>query len=228
MTPIDPETIGCILFDCDGVLIDSEIVSARVDAELFARHGYPITAEEVAHRFAGMTGPAIYDYVGEQVGRPIPQDVRDATDAEIDRRLSTELELISGADRLLAACIRPRAICSNSSTERLELSLARVGLAGAFNGHVYSALSLPGIRPKPAPDVYAHAADRLGFSADAAIVIEDSPHGVASGKAAGMRVIGFTGGSHAVNGHDRRLIEAGADVIATSMAEAAAILGVRI
>jgi HAD superfamily hydrolase (TIGR01509 family) len=196
------------IFDCDGVLIDSEIVSARVDCEFLRQLGYEATPEELAYRFAGLTTERIFQLVGEELGRSVPETlIRDAERAT-DERLAAEVEAIAGVHDMLDRLDGPRCICSNSRPERLEVSLIKAGLWDRFRPYVFSARDVG--RGKPAPDVFLHAARVFDVDPAEAIVIEDSVAGVTGAVAAGMRVVGFTGASHSWPGHGEALIEAGA------------------
>jgi HAD superfamily hydrolase (TIGR01509 family) len=199
-----------IIFDCDGVLIDSEIISARVDCEFLRDYGYEITPEELAHRFAGLTTEKIFELAGEEIGRPIPKEVIRRAEVETDRRLGEEVDPIPGVHEMLDALDGPRCICSNSRPERLKISLAKAGLWDRFRPYVFSSREVGEGRGKPAPDVFLHGAKLLEFDPADTIVLEDSVAGVTGGVAAGMRVVGFTGASHSWPGHGEALMDAGA------------------
>jgi HAD superfamily hydrolase (TIGR01509 family) len=199
-----------IIFDCDGVLIDSEIISARVDCEFLREYGYEITPEELAHRFAGFTTEKIFQLAGEEIGRPIPKEVIRRAEVETDRRLGEEVDPIPGVHDMLDRLDGPRCICSNSRPERLKISLAKAGLWDRFRPYVFSARDVGEGRGKPAPDVFLHAARELDADPAETIVLEDSVAGVTGGVAAGMRVVGFTGASHSWPGHGEALMDAGA------------------
>ena len=208
-----------LIFDCDGVLVDSEIISARVDAEILARHGYEVTAAELAHRFAGLTTQLIFERIAEETGRAFPDTlIRDAQD-ETDRRLGKEVDAIAGVDLMLDRLDDPRCICSNSRPERLEITLRRAGLWDRFRPYVFSAEAVGEGRFKPAPDVFIHAAQVLDTDPAETLVIEDSVAGVTGAVAAGMRVIGFIGASHTWPGHADALTDAGALTTVRRMAD---------
>ena len=202
-----------IVFDCDGVLIDSEIISARVDCEILGELGYECTPEELAHRFAGLTTERIFELAGEEMGRPVSQEIIRRAERDTDRRLSAEVQPIAGVQEMLDLLDDPRCICSNSRPERLRVSLEKAGLWDRFRPYVFSARDVPGGRGKPAPDVFLHAARLLETDPADALVIEDSVAGVTGAVAAGMRVIGFTGASHSWPGHGEALMEAGAATV---------------
>ncbi|ADO75299.1 HAD family hydrolase [Stigmatella aurantiaca] len=196
-----------ILFDCDGVLIDSEILAAGVNAELLTELGLRITREEVIARFTGLTHEQVLAKVEALLGRALPEDFDERSRVEIDRRLEA-VKPIDGVQEMLDRLSAPRGVCSNSSTRRLKLSLTAAGLWERFYPHIFSAPEIG--RSKPAPDVFLHAAKVLGAPPRETLVIEDSVHGVSGAVAAGMRVIGFTGGGHSWPGHAEALTEAGA------------------
>ena len=207
-------------FDCDGVLVDSEIIASQVDAELFTRSGYQITASEVSRRFAGLTSRAIHDIVEKEIGRPLPASYMEEQTAALDGRLARELKAVPGLTELLEKIEgQPRCICSNSSTDRLRIELDKTRLWDKFAPNIFSAVEVGDQKPKPAPNVYAYAAQAMGFAPRDVLVLEDSVFGVHAAKAAGCRVLGFTGGSHTWPGHADLLTEAGAETVIRRFAE---------
>jgi len=199
-----------IIFDCDGVLVDSEIVAARVEAELLTRAGLPIEAEELAERYAGLTFRDILLALERDASTPLQASLIDEAETLVDRRLASEVRAVEGAAAAAAAVKTAKCICSNSSAQRIETMLERTGLKALFGNNVFSARDTPSGQPKPAPDVFFYAAEKMAVAPRDCIVIEDSVHGVAAASAAGMRVIGFTGASHSFPGHADLLTEAGA------------------
>jgi HAD superfamily hydrolase (TIGR01509 family) len=202
-----------VIFDCDGVLIDSEIIAARVEAEMLTQAGYPIDAEDLAERFAGLTFKDIMFLIEKESRIPFQASLIEQAEKQVDRRLAAEVRAIEGAREAVLSTQAKRCICSNSGAKRLALTLERTGLLPLFDGRVYSAMDTPGVLPKPAPDIFLYAARTLEAAPANTFVIEDSVHGVNGARAAGMRVIGFTGASHSYPGHADRLTEAGAETV---------------
>ena len=202
-----------VIFDCDGVLVDSEIIAARVEAELLGEAGFEISPEELTELYAGLTFKDLMLRIEDQAAIPFQASLIGRAEEMIDRRLKVEARAIEGAREAAAAVSAPRCICSNSTPERLEITLEATRLQPLFAGRVFSACGAPEMKPKPAPDVFLHAASELGAHPANTFVIEDSVHGVAGAKAAGMRVIGFTGASHSYPGHADELTEAGAETV---------------
>ena len=202
-----------IIFDCDGVLVDSEIIAAQVESELLTEAGYPISPDEIAERFTGLTWPSILLLVEREAGIPLSASLIDKSDRNLDVRLANEVEAIEDIAKVVSALKLPKCICSNSSNKRLELMLKRTGLYDLFAPDIFAAGEVGTKKGKPAPDVFLYAAEKFGADPKKTIVIEDSVHGIHGARAAGMRVIGFTGGGHTYPGHSDRLMEAGAETV---------------
>jgi HAD superfamily hydrolase (TIGR01509 family) len=213
-----------LIFDCDGVLVDSEILSARVDCALLRELGVEIAPEELAHRFAGYTTARIFRAVGEEIGRTVPDELIRRAEVETDRRLGKEVAPVAGAAAMLDVLDGARCICSNSRPERLRLTLRKTGLWDRFRPYVFSAQELGEGRGKPAPDIFLHAAKAFATDPADAIVLEDSVAGVTGAVAAGMRVIGFTGASHSWPGHGEALMDAGAATVVRRLADVPATI----
>ncbi|TPN83261.1 HAD family phosphatase [Mesorhizobium sp. CU2] len=208
-----------VIFDCDGVLVDSEIIAARIEAELITLAGYEISAEEIAETYAGLTFKDILMRIEEKSQIPFQASLIDRAEELVERKLRADVRIIDGAREAVAAVTAPRAVCSNSPRERVEFMLEKVRLLPFFAGHIYSGLDIPSKKPKPAPDVFLYAAEKLGAKPKDTFVIEDSVHGVTGARAAGMRVIGFTGAAHSYPGHADTLTEAGAETVIRRWAE---------
>jgi HAD superfamily hydrolase (TIGR01509 family) len=208
-----------VIFDCDGVLVDSEIIAARVEAELLTLAGYEISAEEIAETYAGLTFKDILMRIEEKSKIPFQVSLIDRAEELVDRKLRGEVRAIDGVREAVAAVTVQRCICSNSRTERIEFMLEKVHLLPFFAGRIFSALETPTGKTKPAPDVFLFAAEKLNANPANTFVIEDSVHGVHGARAAGMRVIGFTGAAHSYPGHADLLTEAGAETVIRRWAE---------
>ncbi len=211
-----------VIFDCDGVLIDSEMLVCRIGAEVFTAHGFPIAAQEIARRFIGRSAAYMFGEVERDSGRPLPAALRDELKTRVNAALADGTEAMPGLVPLLDRLRVPACVASSSDPQRLEAALSAAGLYRRFQPHIYSAVEVP--RGKPAPDLFLHAAACLGVAAEACVVVEDSLAGVAAGMAAGMSVIGFTGGSHCGPGHGEALSEVGAGRVVPSMEELQTLL----
>lgn len=212
-----------IVFDCDGVLIDSEAIACRVDAEVLSGAGIPITAAEVAERFIGTTMSHMLATLSAEHAVALPPDLVSRWHRRLEVAFERELRPLPGVSELLAALTVPSCVASSSGPERLAKSLGLTGLAGHFGPHIFSARSVA--RGKPAPDLFLYAAERMAVAPARCLVIEDSLAGVTAAVAAGMTVYGFTGGSHCEPGHGERLRSAGAAQVVTSMAELGETIG---
>ncbi|TRC91721.1 HAD family phosphatase [Mesorhizobium sp. WSM4310] len=213
-----------VIFDCDGVLVDSEIIAARVEAELITLAGYEISAEEIAESYAGLTFKDILMRIEEKSKIPFQASLIDRAEELVDRKLRSDVRAIEGVREAVVSVTAQRCICSNSRSERIEFMLEKVHLLPFFAGRIFSALEMPSKKTKPAPDVFLFAAERLGANPANTFVIEDSVHGVAGARAAGMRVIGFTGASHTYPGHADALTEAGAETVIRRWAELKSVI----
>lgn len=214
-----------VIFDFDGTLVDSEFIAAQVEADLLTNAGFPITAEEVSETYAGLTFKDILLRIEAISEVPLSASLIGEAEELVDRRLRREVREIEGASTAVLAAGPRRCICSNSRSERIRFMLDRTGMGRLFrDDEVISAMSIPGGRTKPAPDVFLFAAER--FDADPAdtFVVEDSVHGVHGARTAGMRVIGFTGASHAFTGQADALTEAGAETVIRRWADFPGVL----
>ncbi|MEP0519828.1 MAG: HAD-IA family hydrolase [Hyphomicrobiales bacterium] len=200
-----------IIFDCDGVLVDSEILASEVNRTLAKEMGMDISLDDLSLRFSGLTGDAIFEKIAEELEVPVPENIVERSDDLLDEALKQSLQAVPGVDAMLDMIDDPYCICSNSTGARLEQNLKIVSLFDRFRPHIYSAIEVKQNLPKPSPDVFLHAAETHCASPKDTIVIEDSSHGVEGAVAAGMRVIGFTGASHTYPGHGEKLMDAGAE-----------------
>jgi HAD superfamily hydrolase (TIGR01509 family) len=189
------DTLPALIFDCDGVLVDSEYLASRVESELTRELGLELTVEEAHALFLGQTVDGVLDRIAERTGkRPSSAFAYNwafATAHAFKRELAP-VPFVRAAIEELQRRGHRMAVASQSPLARVRFSLEIAGLDTFFGPHVYVTSMVP--RPKPAPDIYLHAADRLGTPPANCIVIEDSPAGAASARAAGFRVIGYAPG----------------------------------
>ncbi len=204
-----------VLFDCDGVLVDSEVIAVGIEAKLLTAAGFPMTFDEVATAFVGLSHKEVMEIIESRFGRPVPDEISEQIHTDTMAAFPTELEAVNGIGSVLDASSLPRCVASSSTLDRIALSLQLTRLDHHFDpAHIYSAQMVE--RGKPEPDLFLHAARGLGVDPTSCVVVEDSPHGVAAGLAAGMHVIGFTAGLHATPTMAARLQEAGAHRIAAN------------
>ena len=207
------------MFDCDGVLVDSEIIAAAVDAEHLAKVGFEITPEEVIRRFAGLTSVDIIEIIESEIGRPLSPDYLKGQRAALDIRLQAEIQPVKGVHEMLDMIDGQICVCSNSSSERLKMTMTPTRLWDRFRPYIYSAPEVGTRKPKPDPNVYLYAMEQFGADPRESVVVEDSVFGVAAAKRAGARVIGFTGASHAWPGLADMLTEAGAETVVSRLTD---------
>jgi HAD superfamily hydrolase (TIGR01509 family) len=211
-----------IIFDCDGVLIDSEIVVCRLVGEAFTHLGHPLTLDEVIRRFAGRPEPEMIAEIERDWGRPVPPEYFVEIRKSIAHAYATELRAVRGVAEVLERIRIPICVASSSYPEKLKLGLETVGLYRRFAPNLISATFVA--HGKPAPDVFIYAAGWMRTPIPDCIAIEDSIPGVRSARAAGLRVFGFTGGSHCPPEHGDRLLEAGAERVIREIHELEALL----
>lgn len=216
--------IKLVIFDCDGVLMDSEIIAARAELSIYKRYGLEIDENEFTSRFAGSDSADILKKLEPELLLPVTTSTLDEISTEVDKRCVEDAVMIEGADLVLDLFDQPRCICSNAPPQRLKAMLSRAGLYDRFRPYVFSAKDLDPPASKPKPDVFLKALDEFDICGHEAIVIEDSTHGVEAGIAAGLRVVGFTGASHTYSGHGDALIEAGAETTIRRLSDLPAII----
>lgn len=206
-----------IIFDCDGVLIDSETIASKLVARNLTALGWKMTTEEAMRRFIGMSIVDMQPMIEARLRRRLPPSWRGDLAAELVHALGSEVALIPYAretlERVNALGIDWR-IASNSSDEEMEVKFAHTGLSELTAKRAYSATSMAGVRPKPAPDVYLRAAAAAGVAPSGCLVLEDSVPGVTGAVAAGMTCHGF-----ATHGDGAPLAAAGAKKIIHSLQE---------
>ncbi|WP_371345378.1 HAD-IA family hydrolase [Ancylobacter sp. IITR112] len=183
-----------LIFDCDGVLIDSELLAARALIDALAGHGVAVDLGFVARHFIGRAQGAIRTEVTARFGVELPGDFEEAYRHRLLASFEAGLKPVAGAVEALAALDVPFCLATSSSPPRLAASLRLVGLERVFAGRAFTAAEVA--RGKPAPDLFLHAAARMGAAPASCVVVEDSAPGVMAGLAAGMEVWHFTGGGH--------------------------------
>lgn len=183
-----------IIFDCDGVLIDSEVISARTLIIDLARHGVVVDRPFVARHFLGRSFPTVRAEIYDRLGVQLPDGFEDEYRARLFAAFEMELAAMTGASDMLEALKVPFCLATSSSPMRLARSLEIAGFDRIFAGRSFTASEVA--HGKPAPDLFLHAAKRMGVDPQDCAVLEDSSTGLAAGLAAGMQVWRFTGGSH--------------------------------
>ncbi|WP_073956788.1 HAD family phosphatase [Thalassospira sp. TSL5-1] len=218
-----PAAITAVLFDCDGVLVNSEPISLSTLVDVLVHFGAPLSVEDVARLFTGRSSAAPIQYIFDQTGRDVNAEFKPYFYEKLFARYETELRKIDGIDGVLAALKArgiPFCISSSSSVQRLETTMRLTGLGPWFEGRIYSADFVA--NGKPAPDLFLYAAQDMGFAPENCLVVEDSVAGAQAAIAAGMTCWGFVGGGHYDGSREtarQRLIEAGANQVFTSMAD---------
>lgn len=217
MTPIN-----LVIFDCDGVLVDSEPLANQVLAEYLTEIGLPTTAEQTVQRFVGLSFPSIRKDILEENGITLPADF----ETEVLRRdtiaFQSELKAINGIHQALRDLHLPHCVASSGTHGKIRNSLTLTELLSFFGEAIYSADDV--MNGKPAPDLFLHAAAGMNTNPKNTIVIEDSLAGVEAGVAAGMRVFGFLGGGHILDGHGDKLMSAGAERVFEQMCDLGELL----
>jgi HAD superfamily hydrolase (TIGR01509 family) len=206
-----------IIFDCDGVLIDSEILSNRAEVELLKSFGIEFELGDYMAQFVGKSTKDVLKTIEASHSIRLPDEFRRLAEKQIFTAFKTELQPIPGIFELIESNNTSKCIASSSSLSRLDITLKITGLLDKFSPHIFSAEQVS--RGKPAPDLFLFAANKMQAAPDRCVVIEDSPYGVRAGIQAGMTVLGFTGGSHIQPGHAARLRDEGAIDICADMSQ---------
>lgn len=215
-----------IIFDFDGVLLESEFEGNRTIAEALTELGHPHSVADALVHYVGLNGADFVAAIEARIGREVPSAFHARMKEESARALIEGIAAVAGAVdfvRSLPDSI-PKAIASSSSTRWIRGHLAHLGLADAFGDHVYSGREHVQ-RGKPAPDLYVHAADALDVPIAGCAIIEDSPVGVKGALASGARVIGLAAGSHCFDGHADRLRALGVEHVAHDFDQVRRLLG---
>ncbi len=211
-----------IIFDCDGVLVDSEPIINRAHAQVLTACGYSITEEALIERFCGMSDPDMLQIIEREHGRALPASYSERVAELIESGFSQSLVSIEGVTELLHQLQLPVCVASSSGPAQIRRKLELTGLLTYFGDNLFSATMVA--RGKPAPDLFLYAAEQLSAAPARCLVIEDSPAGIDAAIAAGMTAIGFSGGSHCGPEHAARLQTRGAKLVTANMRELAAAL----
>jgi HAD superfamily hydrolase (TIGR01509 family) len=214
-----------VIFDCDGVLVDSELLACRIVAEKLAAAGFPVTTEYVTEHFVGVADSEMYPLLEEKFGQPISDELRQAIIRDVTQALASELEPTAGIHDALEEIPMRKCVASSSNARRVRQSLARTELLEFFDPHIFTADQVS--RGKPAPDLFLYAAEQLQVPTHECIVVEDSRAGVQAAVSAGMPVLGYIGAGHCGADHGRLLREAGARCVFGSMQDLPALLDSR-
>lgn len=206
---------AALLFDFDGVLIDSEYEGNRHLAEWLTANGHPHSPQEAMHHYMGLAGKDFIATIEGRIGHTLPESFYEARRAEDVRAMAEGVAAIGGAVAFVKSLPAdfPKAIVSSSPTVWIDQHLRHIGLRDLFGEHIYSG-SEHVTRGKPAPDLYLHAAERLGVRIEDCAILEDSPVGATGAVASGGHVIGMCMGTHCAIGHDQRLRDIGVAAIA--------------
>ena len=206
------------IFDCDGVLVDSEPLSMKVDVQILAEHGITMSEEEAHRRFVGKTFAAMLDEMGRDFGVSFPPDTSNQKDLRLLNLYERELVAVEGVEAALAA-LEPQhfSVASNSPYERVETALRITRLTPFFGNRITTFEHVA--RGKPEPDVFIESARRAGYEPQHCIVVEDSVTGVTAAHRAGCFVLGFTGTNPHPEEHAAKLLNAGARVTFRQMRE---------
>jgi HAD superfamily hydrolase (TIGR01509 family) len=215
-----------IIFDFDGVLLESELELNRLIAELLTDLGHPTTLKDALEHFVGLTGPDVFSVMERRIGAPLPPQFHEGMREAGARVLAEGLDPVAGAVEFVRALPPglPKAVASSSSTRWIRTHLDHLGLADAFGPHIYSGKEHVA-RSKPAPDLYLHAARELGVAIERTVILEDSRIGAIGALASGATVIGVAAASHCLEGHEDMLRAVGVNHVAHSFDEVERFLG---
>ena len=184
-------SVDLVIFDCDGVLVDSERLAVRIEARLLTELGWCLTEDEVLERFVGRTDAYMLAKIENALGREVPE-WHERYEQELRHAFLQELTTVGGVEAALDALDVSSCVASSGTHDKLRLTLGLTGLYQRFEGRIFSASEVA--NGKPAPDLFLHAAARCGTPPARCVVVEDSKSGVEAARAAGMRCIGYSGG----------------------------------
>jgi HAD superfamily hydrolase (TIGR01509 family) len=181
-----------VILDCDGVLVDSERLATRVEAEYLTELGWPLTQAEIVERFMGRTDQYMNEAIEARLGDRLPGDWKDQFHRRYREAFAAELVPVDGVLEALDQIAVPTCVASGGSHDKLRFTLGHTGLYQRFEGRIFSGYEVA--NGKPAPDLFLHAAERMGADPARCAVVEDSRYGVIAARAAGMRAFGYAGG----------------------------------
>lgn len=184
--------VELVVFDCDGVLVDSERLAVKVDVQVLAELGWTITEEECVQRFVGVSAADFRQAIESHMGRSLPEGWEDEIEPLYRRVFATELQPVDGIVDALDQIAVQSCVASSGTHEKMRFTLGLTGLYDRFHGRIFSATEVE--RGKPAPDLFLYAAERMGVRPASCVVVEDSVKGVAAARAAGMRTFAYGGG----------------------------------
>jgi HAD superfamily hydrolase (TIGR01509 family) len=206
-----------IIFDCDGVLIDSELLANRSEVEFLKSFGIEFDLSDYMARFVGKNTKDVLEGIEALHGIKLSENFWRSAEENTFKVFQTELKSTTGIFEFLDSINKAKCVASSSSLSRLDMTLKVTDLFARFSPYIFSAEQVD--RGKPAPDLFLFAAKQMQVPPDRCIVIEDSPAGVRAGVAAGMTVLGYTGGSHIQPGHQEKLLDEGAIKVFAEMSE---------
>jgi HAD superfamily hydrolase (TIGR01509 family) len=209
--------IDLVIFDCDGVLVDSEVLSCDVFSAMLTKHGFPMTSADVHRRFLGRSARQARAEIEAEFGRALTADYDSEIKAEMTRVFTERLQPVPGIAQTLRRLTQKVCVASSGTPERIRSSLGLTGLTPYFDPHIFSAWQVE--NGKPAPDLFLFAAEQMDVLPDRCLVIEDSIPGVTGAIAAGMAVAGFYGGAHCGADYAATLRRAGAATVFDDMAQ---------
>jgi HAD superfamily hydrolase (TIGR01509 family) len=217
---------GAIIFDFDGVLLESEFEGNRQLAALLTDLGHRHSVEDTLKNYVGLAGQDFIVAIEKRIGAELPREFHDQMRERSRRALREGIEAVVGAVGFVQSLPAdlPRAVASSSTTKWLHGHLQHLGLSDAFGSHVYSGHEHVE-RGKPEPDIYLYAAAQIEIPIERCVIIEDSPVGVKGALASGARVIGIAAGAHCLDGHDEMLRALGVKEIAYSFGDVRRLLG---
>jgi HAD superfamily hydrolase (TIGR01509 family) len=218
--------LGAIIFDFDGVLLESELELNRLTAELLTELGHETSLQDALTNFMGRTGREVVEAIQARIGGPVPVEFQQRMKESSVRAMAEGIAAVAGAVEFVTSLppALPKAVASSSSTKWIRTHLKHLGLEAAFGNHLYSGREHVE-RGKPAPDLYLHAAKQLGVGIADCAILEDSAIGATGALASGAKVVGLAAGEHCLDGHSDMLRSLGVRDVACSFDDVRKILG---